>query len=556
LSKKPKKTESPKATSNVVAVLGKIEWGTAIVLTAVLLYFHVVLWRHAGGLWRDEQNTVYISTLPSFSQIWANLSFDSFPIFWFSVIRCWSAFGFNSDLSFRFLGLLVGLSLVAALWWNSRQFKQSVPLVALAFLGFNPTVIYWGDSLRAYGIGALFGILIVGSLWRYLFNPTKGNALLAAVFALLGVQTLYYNTILLLAFGLAGALVAARRRWWKRAGVILGIGTGAAISLIPYAETIHRYGETNKVQHFQSFTLEDFFQRFSSAVETSGINNMVWIWLGVFVLAGGVALWLQFLPEQKETEPARKDVTWYFAVALLIGVLGYFLFLKWVKLPTNPWHYILLLTIVSVALEGIFSAWIKNATLRITRLILVIGLILLMWPMLQYFSHLRQTNADLIAAQLKEQAQPQDLIVVFPWYFNVSFKSYYHGAARTVTIPPMPDPRVHRYDLVAEALAKDASSVIEPVLNDIRETLKSGHKVWIVGLPTFENVSQPIPTPPPAPQMPSGWLDDPYYEYWSMRLGQFLGQHSGSLNNATPASPNPVTRLETPALLVSGGWRD
>ena len=65
----------------------------------------------------------------------------------------------------------------------------------------------------------------------------------------------------------------------------------------------------------------------------------------------------------------------------------------------------------------------------------------------------RQTNIDLIAAQLREQAGPNDLILVYPWYCGITFNRYYHGAAPWTTLPALSDPRIHRYDLLKEKLA-------------------------------------------------------------------------------------------------------
>ncbi len=551
-----KETPPQNPALKVDAVLSKVEWAAAIALTLVVVYFHFVLWRNAGGLWRDEQNTVYISTLPSFSELWGNLQFDSFPVVWFTVVRAWSSLGMNGDSSLRLLGLVVGLLLIAALWWNSRQFKQPAPLVALTFLAFNPTVMFWGDSLRAYGLGAIISIVLSGTIWKYLEHPSRKNAIATAVVAVLAVQTLYYNTILLLAFGLAGAAVAVRRRSWRQAIVILSIGGLAAVSLLPYAQTIRHYGEANKVQHIQTFTLHDFYVRVSSALNVSGVGAMIGIWIGLFVIASALAIFLQFRPQPADEKSARKDISFYFLVAMIVGTVGYFLFLKWVKLPTNPWHYILLLSLIAISLERIFSVFIQHSALRVTRLALLVALALSVEPRMEYMSQLRQTNADLAAAKLKSEAQKEDLIVLCPWYLNVSFKAYYNDDTPIVTVPPLPNPRVHRYDLIAEAIAKDPVAVMEPVLKKIQETLQSGHRVWVFGAASFENIEQPLVPPPPAPQMPSGWLDEPYYVYWSMRLGQFLGRHAETMLYVSPTPPNPVASLEGPPLLMSTGWRN
>src|SRR5438132_2137386 len=54
------------------------------VLTAVL---HLVFASHAGALWRDEVNSLELATVTTFSEMWKNLDYDSFPALFFLVLR-------------------------------------------------------------------------------------------------------------------------------------------------------------------------------------------------------------------------------------------------------------------------------------------------------------------------------------------------------------------------------------------------------------------------------------------------------------------------------------
>lgn len=71
--------------------LEMLERWTVIVLTALAAAFHVILAFSAGGLWRDEANTVGIVTLPTVSDVWKNLQYDSFPFGWIMLIRGFTA---------------------------------------------------------------------------------------------------------------------------------------------------------------------------------------------------------------------------------------------------------------------------------------------------------------------------------------------------------------------------------------------------------------------------------------------------------------------------------
>ena len=88
----------------------------------VVLHFRVL--NHAGALWRDEIDSVNISQLPSFSSIFNMSEYESYPILWLVILRCWYFLGLGTpDLSLRALGLIMGLGIIAALWWSARNFQ-------------------------------------------------------------------------------------------------------------------------------------------------------------------------------------------------------------------------------------------------------------------------------------------------------------------------------------------------------------------------------------------------------------------------------------------------
>ena len=85
----------------------------------------------------------------------------------------------------------------------------------------------------------------------------------------------------------------------------------------------------------------------------------------------------------------------------------------------------------------------------------------------------RQTNGDLVAAQVAKNSDPNDLVVVDPWYFGLTYGYYYRGAAKWTTLPPIDDYRFHRYDLIKEKLA--TTNAIAPVLAQVEAVLRFGH---------------------------------------------------------------------------------
>src|SRR5205823_1255094 len=87
----------------------------------------------------------------------------------------------------------------------------------------------------------------------------------------------------------------------------------------------------------------------------------------------------------------------------------------------------------------------------------------------------RQTNIDIIAHKLEQEAGPNDLIVVIPWSVGISFNWYYHGTARWLTLPNISDHQIHRYDLFKEKMMSPFP--IDDVKREISATFDHGQRV-------------------------------------------------------------------------------
>ena len=59
-------------------------------VTIAAIYLHVVFGLNAGALWRDEVSSLEVATMRTYGEMWANLSFDSFPAFFFLLLRAFA----------------------------------------------------------------------------------------------------------------------------------------------------------------------------------------------------------------------------------------------------------------------------------------------------------------------------------------------------------------------------------------------------------------------------------------------------------------------------------
>ena len=311
--------------------LERCECGVIAVLLVLVTALHVRFVTSVGGLWRDETNSVSLATLPSVAEIWRFLDYDSFPVLFFGVLRGWTTlFGADNDIALRALGLITGLGILAALWANARSFGIKWPVLSFALIGLNPMLIRYGDSTRAYGLGIVLILLTLRSFWRLVDSPSTAPSkriLSAGVLALLSVQCLYYNSVLLFAIAAGAMAVAFRQRAWRSIGIILGIGMLAAASLLPYLPMIRRMREWTFMVAYPA----DYSWLWQRAGEVMGSPRpvLVWIWTALFAACVALtALALVRFRRREGSAPAKGSqqeipaAVLFGGVTLVVGVAG------------------------------------------------------------------------------------------------------------------------------------------------------------------------------------------------------------------------------------------
>jgi hypothetical protein len=207
------------------------EWILALTISLAVVWLHFFFLWHAGGFWRDEVNLINLSGRHSLTE----MSKDSFPVLMPLLVSGWTAIGLGqNDLSLRLLGTLIGLALPAALWLAAWKIRRAPPLLGLVLLTLNSTVIMFGDSLRAFGLGSVLILLTTAATGWFLKNPTWRRAGCLATLAILSVQSLYQNAVFIAAICFGAWAVCARQKKRRGAVKILVVGAVAAASLLPY----------------------------------------------------------------------------------------------------------------------------------------------------------------------------------------------------------------------------------------------------------------------------------------------------------------------------------
>jgi hypothetical protein len=469
----------------------------------------------------------------------------------------------NGDMGIRILGLGIGLSFLASLWLCQRWIGGRTPILSIALLGGLPAFIFVVGANRAYGLAGCLLVLSFGNIWRVLESPTKSRIVSGGFICLLFAQCLYYDVIFLGAMLAAGALVAIRRQQWKIVWTMPAIGLVAGASLFIYLPVSHRlpgYLPFWRSPFFDATTLweglGDALAARSSANPDGANGPQIWIWIGLLLAGILVAITMQRMrvrqtlkPEvaSKSAKPERSDLALFCVTSVVLGIIGYFGFLLKLQFFMQPWHYVEILILCAISLDGIFSAsWPALRPWGLVRIAFLVVMMILNAAPAWAEAHTRRSNLDVVAAFLGHNASAGDLIVVQDTWEGITFNRYYRGQAQWLSVPPIDSHEVNRIDLVIAEM--NQPEAMTPVLRAITSTLTSGHHVWLVGsIPIVRSKNAPrgpTPLPPPPSEMPTRLWGGSYLYWWNRQVTTFLLDHAQQRKVETIAAPGPVNHFE------------
>jgi hypothetical protein len=518
---------------------------TALAVTVLIaLAGHLVFLANAGGLWRDEANTVAFAQMPSLPVIWAHLRFDSVPLLSTMLVRAWLGLGLGSDGALRVLGCLIGCAILIALVLSARVFRASLPVCSLLMLALNAWAIRGGDSIRPTGVGMLFIVLSFASLAAALQRPSPGRTALAAIFATLSVQSLYLDIPLVAGISVGGMAVGLVTRSKVRTLISAGVGAVAALSLVPYLPAFRAANEWAPLVQAGSEPRQ-FLVAFREAAAPDAWIWMVILMAGVFVAAGRALREAPSGAESDRTFSIYAGVTWISATVAIA------VFWLWSQLALQPWYFLPWMALAAAAADAAIGPALRPARRQI-----LAGGILIAAAAFHFVIGLgalerRQTNVDLIAEKLHEAARPGDLVLVNPWYLGIPFSRYHQGLPNWMTVPPLSDTRIHRFDLLKQAM-KDPG-VTDSAVAAVNETLRRGGTVWLVGAP--RRVRGAIPTHAPrAPAPGLGWSVNAYTDLWSSIVLEAVREHADRFEQVPIPSEHGINPRELELLFKASGW--
>jgi hypothetical protein len=528
----------------------------AAAITAGAIWLHSIAAASAGALWRDEANTLALSTYGGVRDIWANLQLDSFPILWPLLVRFYArAFGSMNDSAFRVVGFFTGLAVVAALWLNAIVFRYRTPLVSLALFALCPSVIKWGDSLRAYGLGIAIVLCAAALVWRFIQYPTLNRFAVAVIAATLSVHLLYYNAVLILAFVMAGIAVCVRRRDWQRGKKVLVIGLIPAATMVPYVAVIRAAADWSPLVQIPDYSFAWFIAKLNQTLAPAGTWALA-VWVAGMAVA--IVIGVKYLADHRTRDIERStdaDAVLFALVSLVVGSLGSYLFLDALSYVTQPWYYLTLIAIVAVSMDIVFGVVAVKSLARTMKVALALAVALATLPVAGRTLRTQLTNVNSVASALERIATPRDLVVVTPWHFGVSFNRYYHGGAPWTTLPVVEFHEFHRYDLVKLAMEQpNQLAPISTALARARMTLAAGGKVYIAGIPGMSSSSGHVKLLGKAPSSDGRWPEPEYQKQWTEAFAEYLKRHS-HLAVVIRGRSRRTSHYEDMTLVAAEGWR-
>ncbi len=508
----------------------------SITATAAILivFLHLQVLVYGGGLWRDEASSAALASRSFGTGIHDDLKYDSYPPVSTIIFHGWSKIS-NSDISFRILGFLIGITILGAFFYNSYLMGISVPFLSLSFFGFNFIAVHYGDSIRPYGLGILFILVTFGLVWKFATtSDTWKLFVLTTMFAILSVQTMYQNSFLLFACCIAGMLVAYLNKNYTKVWEIFSVGLISAVSLIPYIGFIRYATGWSSIAKVSSGAMN----LKSVLADALGLSMPIILIILILILVASVL-------KNRKMISLRKDLFIYSLVALLAGGISYLTFLQIVRVPAQVWYFIPILAFVGICADAIFTTLFEK--FKYSDSIMAFVFIIFLFILNQNdpsFLESRFTNVDLIVNQVSDYADDKDLIVINPWQMGVSFNRFYKGQTKWITFPEFSDHTIFRYDIMKQKMSE--TDPIEPSMATIRSTLSNGGKVWVIG---------DLGKEPQYSVKPAGGFMNPYLNYWTNELTSNLQEHAIVSSTILVESDRPINKLENASLTLFSGWK-
>ena len=324
----------------------RIETATGVALSvAALGAIGVRLW-NAGALWRDECAVVQLARVSTLG-IAKDFTHEAFPPPFFFLVRLWMTLFGTSDAALRSYGFVVGAGLVAALWLVFRLGRLGVPLISLGGIALSSSFLLWGTSVRGYGIGTVVVLIALAAFTAWLQTGSRSAAIITFAAAVLSVQFLVQNTMLVLAICGSAFVVCLIVRQWKRALWMAAVVVLSELSFALYIPSYLKAGDWSVVVESDG-SRHSIIQQLGQFL---GTNSLIMQWASGLCLVGVLSLAVQQIYARRgEKDSVEFKLCLFAALVCVTSAIASALFFRVLHYTVQPWY---LLAPFAVGLTGI-----------------------------------------------------------------------------------------------------------------------------------------------------------------------------------------------------------
>lgn len=520
----------------------RLEWILALLLAVAIIALMAVRGISAGALWRDQCGTTQLALMP-LGELLRNFDHQTLPPLLPLVYRLYLKIFGSADSTTQWFRFIAAAALIGAALVGRRMNRGQPPLFLLALFGLNSVFLYWG-GYTVTAVSITFVSLLAAGL---LFEPSKVRGAGFAIAAFISVQLLINNLLLLVVLSVSAIIACLFRSSYKLALFFASVLIVCALSDVVY---LHIYAAADwRILLKRPMTFGWLWPQIRGAFGEPP-RLMLSLWAFVFVATLIAAGW-RLITTWRGGDEGRCRLSIFAILAALAAPTVYCLsFLLSGIEAAESRHFLAMLAVLAPNFDLVVAHLANYAWARSLRIALGVTVLAIVpfasWKTITQ----RQTNIDLVAHKIEQEAGPNDLVIVNPWSVGISFNRYYHGPARWLTVPNISDHRIHRYDLVKEKMT--STTPLEDLKHEIVTTLHSGNRVWVVGtLSPPENPGVPL-FPFPAPDPEFGWRHMIYREAWTRQLRDFMNQHARRARCLIEPMANVNPLENVPLWLVEG----
>jgi hypothetical protein len=343
------------------------------------------------------------------------------------------------------------------------------------------------------------------------------------------VNIVLTNAILVGAIFISAGVVLIANKRVKDFVILASIGGVAALSLLPYAAAYSKARDWDILIRRDVGWIWMIKQLAGALSNPTTLMLIFWIILGLLILIGAFVL----LVRPRESSGNDNILVYFALISVVLVPIAQLTFFTVLRYQTQEWYYLGVIVILIVGFDWLSGVLCQRlAFARIIRLLFVVSVLVVSLQRAFGTACVRMTNVDLAATYLRSHANPDDYVIVAPWYTGITFAHEYNTPLGWDTLPPITDLRIHRYDLCQEQMT--SADPLGPVLARAAKCLQSGHSVWILTSDYFATPRERPSHLAPAPHDSAGWNEDAYRYAWSMELAYFIQTHTAHVDLKRP----------------------